>query len=428
VLGALGIAALGRGEGRIAAAQDEEARYVVGISPFLGRDAKNDVYRSLVRFVLEDMPLDSSLWLYDAYHLRTIAQIEVPRVRAFESGKTRANQFKERLLALKQFLATSNAPPEIGEVRFEQALRLPQFLDFVSHNLHATNQSLVVLMLGGPFYLDDKEPGFSMVDGYFPSDGHLLATRDQSVYGLKDRPGALRDVTVHYGYFGDPWASAIHQEKIVRFWTLYLEKLGGRLATFTGDLPTVFNALRAGSDAFGGSASPYHVNAEDTKIEMLRVTRDVGVADWITRDRPTNTAQGPPRTTTGSMKIGIRWQGNIDLDLYARPRRQSETLYFEHTRIPEGYYFKDHRSSPDREYEFVEFVSPVDVWESEAQINFYEGSLPAGPEGEVRIEFDGRIYSERFAIESHRGNRGREGRGQERFWVTLDIPRILKLR
>src|SRR2546422_7121304 len=30
---------------------------------------------------------------------------------------------------------------------------------------------------------DAKEPVFSMVDGYFPSDGHLLATREKSVFG-----------------------------------------------------------------------------------------------------------------------------------------------------------------------------------------------------------------------------------------------------
>ena len=51
------------------------------------------------------------------------------------------------------------------------------------------------------------------------------------------------------------------------------------------------------------------------------------------------------------MKIGIRWRGDIDLDLYAAANPEAETLFFQHTRSPEGYYFKDHRSSPDREYD-----------------------------------------------------------------------------
>ena len=48
----------------------------------------------------------------------------------------------------------------------------------------------------------------------------------------------------------------------------------------------------------------------------------------------------------GPLKIGIRWKQNIDLDLYAAPRPGAETLFFQHPRSPEGYYFKDHRSSP----------------------------------------------------------------------------------
>jgi hypothetical protein len=128
------------------------------------------------------------------------------------------------------------------------------------------------------------------------------------------------------------------------------------------------------------------------------------------------------------MKIGIRWKGDVDIDLYAQPARGTETLYFEHVRSPEGYYFKDHRSSPDREFEFIEFESPVNVWEVEANINFYEGIAPGGAAGEVRIEFDGRIYSDTFQIAAEQGNHGRSGRGQERFWTTVDVPGVLKLR
>ena len=64
-----------------------------------------------------------------------------------------------------------------------------------------------------------------------------------------------------------------------------------------------------------------------------------------------------PSALTGRMKIGIRWQDNLDLDLYATPRRGSETLFFQHPRTAQGYLYKDHRASPGREYEFIE-LSP----------------------------------------------------------------------
>jgi hypothetical protein len=402
--------------------------YVIGLSPFLEDHTKDPLFRELIGFVLEELPLQSSLWICDAFHLRTITRIEVPNLGAFRSAKTRANQFREPIRKLKSFLAEKHPQPEAAGLTFDQAIRFPQFLDFVSDHLGGSAQDAVVMVLGSPLYLDAKEPGFSMVHGYYPSDGHLRASRDQSVFGLETRGDALRGVVVHYGWFGDPWVSEAHQQRIDRFWTLYLRGQGGELATFCGDLPTVFSAWAARAPASEARQQRHPLAPEDTRIEMLRLTREVGATDWITREVLPRVQHAPPTSTVGVMKIGIRWQGDIDLDLYAQPHRQAEPLFFEHVRSPEGYYFKDHRSSPDREYEFIEFESPVDVWKVDARINFYEGRAPGGPSGEVRIEFEGKIFTGAFQLEADQGNRGRSGRDQHRFWSAIDIPAILKLR
>jgi hypothetical protein len=127
------------------------------------------------------------------------------------------------------------------------------------------------------------------------------------------------------------------------------------------------------------------------------------------------------------MKIGIRWRENLDLDLYASPHPGAETLFFQHTRSPEGCYYKDHRSSPGREYEFIEFEVPVAVREVEAFVNFYKGTCPGGPAGEVRVEFGNRIYSAPFSIRAAEGNLGRSGPGQADCWCRIPIPEVLKL-
>jgi hypothetical protein len=159
---------------------------------------------------------------------------------------------------------------------------------------------------------------------------------------------------------------------------------------------------------------------------MLRIGRSVQLADWLTRDN-VPAVQQPPTTRVGPMKIGIRWKDEIDLDLYATPHRGAETLFFQHLRSPEGYYYKDHRFSPGQEYEFIEFETPVDIREVEASINFYQGACPAGPQGEVRIEFEGRIYGGPFSIVAETGNLGRAGRSQQRFWTRVPVQEILKL-
>lgn len=399
--------------------------YVIGLTPFLEKSAKDDVYRRIVGMILENLPLKSSLSIFDAYYLTNITRIDIPDVRAFESGKTRANQFREQVYRLRQFLAAEHEHPAAAQVKlnFDNAVRFPQFMDFLGENV-SHSEPLTVIVIGSPLYVDAKEPGFSMADGYFPSDGHLLAARDKSVFGLRAREHALKNVTVHFGYLGDPWVSAIHQEKIARFWTLYLAQQDALLATFCGDMATLFNAARGAPS----SRLAVELDRSQTKVEMLRISRDVGAADWITRDSLSEHRPPPPTKTVGPMKIGIRWKGEIDLDLYAAASPDAETLFFEHTRAPEGYYFKDHRNSPDREYEFIEFENPVDIWRVQAHVNFYKGNTSAGPRGEIRIEFDGRIYSSKFQIEATHGNKGRDGSSQAAYWTPIDVPGILGLR
>jgi len=401
-------------------------RYIVGVSPYLQEQDGRQVFRQIAELLLEDMPLNSSLWLYDAYHIRTIAHIEIPNVRAFESSRTRANQFGASLRKLKDFLAARPEPPLVAHLDFDRAVRLPQFMDFLGENLNQTNVANVAIILGSPLYLDEKEPGFSMVDGYFPSDGHIIATREQSLYGRKGCGRLLSGVNVHLGYFADPWVSELHQQKVGRFWQLFLQAQGARLASFTADLPTLFRSVKDDATAGGGTRETA-LDPSQTKIEMLRLTRDVGAADWITRELPANHRPPPPTRTKGPMKIGIRWQGDLDLDLYAAARAGAGTLFFQHTREPEGYYYKDHRSSPDREFEFIEFTEPVNVRDVQARVNFYEGDAPGGAGGEIRIEFEGRIYTGRFTLPAGHGNQGREGSRQAPFWTDLDLAATLGL-
>ncbi len=411
--------------GEISSPSKPALRYVIGLSPFLGKEAKDSVYRRIAGFLIEDMPINSTLALYDAYHLTSITEITIPEARAFASAKTRATQFHADIRKLRNFLAATPAPHDSPMRGMDQAIRLPQFLDFIEETVTSPHTQLIVLVIGSPLYMDPKEPQFSMVDGYFPSDGHLVATREQSVFGLRPRPASMKDFAVHFGFFGDPWVNQIHEEKVLRFWSLYLKQRGARLESFFGDLTSLFNA--AHPLATPARSRPFDIDPSKTKIEMVRVRRDVGASDWITRDVLTKVQSGPPSSTKGPMKIGIRWQGALDLDLYASPNSRGETLFFENSRSAEGYYFKDHRASPDREYEFIEFESPVDVRQVEAMINFYEGASDAPPKGEIRIEFENKIFSGRFELQSLRGNQARSGRGQEKHWTQIDIPAILQL-
>jgi len=184
--------------------------FIIGISPFLEKSVKDDIYRSIVRLVVEDLPLNSTLTIYDAFELKTITQVTVPTGRAFSSPKTRANQFAPAIRDLKLFLAQERSAPTNSHFNFQGSIRLPQFLEFLAEKGSPTNSRPSVLLIGSPLYLDSKEPAFSMVDGYFPSDGHLQASREKSVFGFDGDAGPPS--LVQWMYFGDPWVSDLHKE------------------------------------------------------------------------------------------------------------------------------------------------------------------------------------------------------------------------
>src|SRR6266487_1456873 len=130
---------------------DSPSRFIIGISPFLDKSVKDEVYRAIVRLVVEDLPLNSALSIYDAFELKTIAQFSLPDARAFNSPKTRANQFAPAIRGLKLFLAEERHRPTIVHSSFEGAIRLPQFLDFLD-GTRTTHSNTSVLLIGSPLY------------------------------------------------------------------------------------------------------------------------------------------------------------------------------------------------------------------------------------------------------------------------------------
>jgi hypothetical protein len=401
--------------------------FIIGISPFLDKGVKDDVYRSIIKLIVEELPLNSTLAIYDAFDLKTVTQVSLPNAHVFSSPKTRANQFAPAIRDLKVFLAQTHVAPTNSKLHFEQSIRVPQFLDFLTENLRSTDAPPAVLLIGSPLYQDAKEPGFSMIDGFFPSDGHLHATHDKSVFGFSGNPEEARPLMMYWTYFGDPWVSDLHKENVTRFWTLYLERRAGQLAAFTSDFPTALQSFRQIVPVNKSGSKKWTLTKGPGKIEMLRTSRNVEIADWLTRDTIADPGQNPPSVMVGPMKIGIRWKANIDLDLYSIPRPGAETLFFQHPRSPEGYYNKDHRSSPGREYEFIEYDTQVDIREVEAYVNFYKGSCPGGPQGEVRIEFDGKIFGAPFSLRASEGNLGEPGRSQSAYWTRIPVQEMLRL-
>jgi len=138
---------------------------------------------------------------------------------------------------LKTFLVSDHPKPANARLNFDETIHVPQFLDFLAQNLPRPILSQRSCSSAASVS-DAKEPVFSMIDGYFPSDGHLLGTREKSVFGSDG--SASPPLMVHWVYFTDPWLSDLHREKVTRFWTLYFARRGSQLSRSRAICPPSF--------------------------------------------------------------------------------------------------------------------------------------------------------------------------------------------
>ncbi|XOV71372.1 MAG: hypothetical protein ACFHW5_22115 [Verrucomicrobiota bacterium] len=402
----------------------KQMKILVGISPFLPEKEREEVFGQLMLLVLDKMPLNASLVVYDAFHIQTISTFDIPNRNAFRSTRTRLNQFKKSIQLLRFFLQPPSSETEGREIHQQGAIRFPQWSDFIGKNQILGNVDTRLVVLGNPLYIDVREPAYSMHADYFPSDGHIHLSARESVYGTIGKEKQLLNIPVHWGYLQEPWINPAHEEAVSRFWKLYTQNQGGHLETFCLDLQTVFERLmihNRDTNAFEESnITPLH-----TRVEMIRIQRQIGSTDWITSNLTRNGNTKPPTLLEGPIKIGIRWRGEMDLDLYAKSDAEAETLFFEHPESQEGYYYKDHRQSPDREFEFIEYHQPIQLNRIKVWVNFFEGQTVEPPEFEARIEFDRQIYSRMISIPSLKGNQGQTGSDHEDCWVEVNLIQLM---
>ena len=393
-------------------------QYVVGISPFLPEQSRQTAFSDLLKFLLSDIDVGDQVTIYNAYHLRQIGEFNIPDNTAYQSAKARAKLNKKTIVALKRFMNT-DTHTENGSI---SAIQFPQFISFVgSHGQNIADTSMVVI--GSPLHIDEKESSYSMVEGFLPSDGHLNESVLNTPYGTTEKQGLLNQTQIHFLTQDATWTSDLHEELTHRFWSLFVNKLGGALISFSHDPDTIYNRAKAKKT---NVARSFELDSSDTKLEMVSVQRAVSqrTIETVFESPPEITA---PLTTNyqGQVLVGIRWTClKCDIDLYAQPNPTAQVLHYGLTRTAEGTYHKDFRSSPApvNGLEYIAFSNEVDLRQLQVAINFFKGRFSNGPEVEVRIEFNGRVYARNYRIPAKRGNRGANYDGRERdpYWVTID--------
>jgi hypothetical protein len=247
--------------------------------------------------------------------------------------------------------------------------------------------------------------------GVVPSDGHLQASRALSPYGAADNPELLKQWNVHFG-IGDNTVLGSDRASyaLERWWTLYIEALGGELATYSAD--TSIAIYRALQDA----PAPSHQFApEDTKrLQMLHIIVKDERNPLPVQERPltvTPLAETQVRNAE-NVTIGLSWTCACDLDLYARAHSSADILFFGNRETIDGKYYQDVRGrlrsgqkGTASNMETIIYASMIDLRKLQVAVAYYSGKATNNITGTLHIGIGDKTYARNFTIFSPTGNK-----------------------
>lgn len=396
---AIGVAAFAAALGLHTTAQ--AGSYIVAASPFVDEANAEMRMRGLVRFAVEASEPGDEIVFLDAYQVKGLCRFTVPENPAYAHPKAKLRANGGCVQTLLSFGASLDADLPMG------AMRLPQLLRYIAENYDMTQYD-AVLVDGSPIYHDRHEPSFSMKAARIPSDGHVVATRHESPFGMAGSQGLFMDTPVHFTSAGAVWQlNDKHGFLVERFWTLSVDAIGGSLATFEQDREITIRRLLEGATAVGTRPSL----SGSTKLEMtpLRIERFSG-PPIHQRELSSSPLTDTQLRSAARVEVGIRWDGcdACDLDIYVQPYKGAETLFYGHTHSAEGTFFKDFRSRSAlaNGLESVAFDTVVELNRMLIAVNFFGGSAPEGVSGELRIAVGANTYGVPFSIAATQGNTG----------------------
>lgn len=248
--------------------------FSLALSPFYPASVSSEIEYQVKKFAL-DAPKGSKIRLDDAYHLRSIVDLSPPDLR-YDSPANRMRLLAPTFAKLSQWFAQTRTNVAFPELKDSGALKAPQWLDQISAQPEAEARSFV--LIGSPLHRSVEEPGFDMIPDLYPSDAHLAAAPEISVFSVVHKQNRLANATLHWAYPSESmWANQLHADRVKRFWTLWVNCQNGTLATFSPDLGAVFLAA---PKLFPPTVGNYKLELNDVKVTM-RAARPREIPRWL---------------------------------------------------------------------------------------------------------------------------------------------------
>lgn len=385
---------------------------IIGLSPNGDATTKKAEAITAIKLAVQSTDLGETSYFVNALTGKSIAAFRVPDKKTYASDKAKISVNRREIGKLMGFAKNADSNARAGAMDVFGTMRT------LVKNYDMDKIDAIVFM-GDPLFDSPKEPSLSMRGGHVFSPAHIKASPARTHFGMAGLEGAFKNKPVHITTEGYDWVqSTRHQEAVERVLSLTVKHLGGNLVSFNADRALTVERVK---DGIQTPVQTYEF-PPSTKLEMEFVGFDDRDAVPIhERDISTETLTAHDITRARNVEVGITWSCACDIDIYVRPSKSADVLYYGHQRSREGKFYKDYRDARDllNGLETASFNAPVNLHEMDIGINFYEGKAPANVTGQIRLALGSRTYAKPFTIKAQSGN---QGKGSKKAFQTLKAP------
>lgn len=386
--------------------------FLVGVSGGLSADRAMEVQAGILRLFQESMCRpDDVMVVWNADHLTRIA--------TFRNGD-RVQDCSQKWLKFKiannkhEIARFNQHFQELRRVDYQGVadLNVPRLVDFLGQEFHEFGDypNRVMVLYGSAIYVD-RNKGNSLENAY-PTVGTLRAPL--SPFSTRDKASYLGNVVTHFVHNED-FANDIHRRGLMNWWSAYFRSMASPLLTFSPDTRVSERVLRTDLPvipAYVDDMTPGFISVDTTEV-----------GDLFGPIKPGRSASSP--VERGPLMLGLKFDRNLDLDLWVNLRGKPERLSFSNPRTDFGFL----RKRFDTGWEEVLFTDEVNIRDVELWVSFYAGSAPpGGAKADLRVNWAGQLFSSpvTFPPTARTGNKGKPGSPEH--WVPVDLRAVVSGR
>lgn len=215
----------------------------------------------------------------------------------------------------------------------DRNLNVPHIATVLATRIQTDNQfQPIVMLLGSPLHhIRDNNPDqrfFDMGGNKYPNDDTLLYEGSPYSTLWANQMRALEGIPVHHIFLKSaPFANNYHREKMHRFWSLFWERIGANLVTFSEDQ----QSYKRISDL---NLMPRNYQISPEGKFVMRFGVPFGPSTKLLEGRGT-TATIPISALqhAGLMELALTWTDATDLDLRVKHVPSNSIVYFKNRNV-----------------------------------------------------------------------------------------------